>query len=52
MTFLLCLLIASMVVVAWSFMADHAAALDWRRPDLGRGYPRTDVNQQWTVVDR
>ena len=51
MTLALAVLLTIMAVVTWGFFLDHRQELDWRRP-IDRAHPRTDVNQQWTVVDR
>ena len=52
MTLFLAVLVSILTVVTWGYMLDHRSELSWRQGPARRSLPRTDFNQQWTVVDR
>jgi hypothetical protein len=52
MLIFLSILVSILTVVTWGYMLDHRSDLGWRQGPVRGAMPRTDVNQQWTVVDR
>ena len=52
MTLFLAVLVSILTVVTWGYMLDHRSDLGLRQGPARRALPRTDFNQQWTVVDR